>query len=202
MGLITLKDGALSCRWISGNRHISRRWHTQFQLNTSLRHYLVRTIVPQDTAKRALSSPAPYYAALHPTVRNHPPWRVSEMQFVQLSGISSREFWGLEHSRMETNITFLNQKGTVALCMPRRHILYGEYRYVLSWALEANEWSPSYPARFIPEERTLGTRWVRGRMDLNVLKKKISLATTGNETTFYSPYCNWAIRAPWRNMCK
>ena len=62
MGLITLKDGALSCRWISGNRHISRRWHTQFQLNTSLRHYLVRTIVPQETAKRA-----PYLQ--HQTVR-------------------------------------------------------------------------------------------------------------------------------------
>jgi len=73
MGLITLKDGALSCRWISdGNRHISRRWHTQFQLNTSLRHYLLRTIVPQDTAKRAPSFPAPDCEAMQPTARNHP----------------------------------------------------------------------------------------------------------------------------------
>lgn len=51
MCLITLRDGGLSpCRWISGNRRVSRRWHTQFQLNTSLRHFLVRGILTQVVA--------------------------------------------------------------------------------------------------------------------------------------------------------
>jgi hypothetical protein len=72
----------------------------------------------------------------------------------------------------------------MSLCLTKHYTMktYWEWRYSsthsLTSALDGGEWSASRPGRFIPKERTPGTRWIGGwvgpRAVLDaVMKRKI-----------------------------
>jgi hypothetical protein len=70
----------------------------------------------------------------------------------------------------------------------------------LTSALAGDEWSASRPCRFTPKERTLGTHWIWGCVDLsaglNDVKKRKFLTLPGLQRRPLGRYTNYDIPAP------